>query len=262
MGNLQRVRQAISTARRVLENSKHTLLAGYEATRFAFEMVCRPLLTCTFYATYQRVQRNLACACRASPPAISARPRQLRPSKHGALHPALSCTVFRPNAAERDCKRCTGTHACHHMLLARTHRKDGSCQPNFRRSVAPDPAAHCGPYAPVADMGAAVAQPLAPAAALPAAAGTAPQAQAAAAQPGAPATQALPQGQLGTLGGLRRRMHASEGGGRAGPHGLGERSHDTIAMVVVDASGRFAAGASTNGMTHKARLCAVTSDSV
>ena len=39
IANLQRVRQAISTARRVLENTQHTLLAGLEATQFALEMV-------------------------------------------------------------------------------------------------------------------------------------------------------------------------------------------------------------------------------
>ena len=155
----------------------------------------------------------------------------------------------------------TGARYRHLCILCQPaehgHRKDSSCQPNFRRNVSPDPATHCGPYAPAPDPGVAAAQPLAPGAALPAPqapAGAAPQAQAAAAQPGAPAAQAPPQAQPPLLWGLRRRMHAaSAGGGRAGPNGLGPRSHDTIAMVAVDASGRFAAGASTNGMTHKAR---------
>ena len=47
VGNLQRVRQAISTARRVLENTQHTLLAGLEATQFALEMVGCRSLSCT-----------------------------------------------------------------------------------------------------------------------------------------------------------------------------------------------------------------------
>lgn len=40
VGNLQHLRRAISAARRVLENSEHTLLAGLQATAFAQEMVC------------------------------------------------------------------------------------------------------------------------------------------------------------------------------------------------------------------------------
>ena len=134
-------------------------------------------------------------------------------------------------------------------------RKDNSCQPNFRRDVAPDPGMHCGPYAPASVP---AAQPLPRSAALPAsqaAASAVSHAQAAATQLD---THAARQGQPELIAPYRHhhhrhRMHASADGGRAGLDGLGPRSHDTIAMMAVDAAGRFAAGASTNGMTHKAR---------
>ena len=130
--------------------------------------------------------------------------------------------------------------------------------------MTPDPGTHCGPYAPA---GAAGAQPLPRSAALPAsqaAASAVPHAQAAAAQLDVPTARAVPQGQPEHVAPFRHhhhrhRMHASADGGRAGLDGLGPRSHDTIAMVAVDASGRFAAGASTNGMTHKARHIKLTS---
>lgn len=55
-----------------------------------------------------------------------------------------------------------------------------------------------------------------------------------------------------------RRLQASGLSGGAGEshggHGYGQRSHDTIAMVAIDGDGRVAAGASTNGMTYKARI--------
>ncbi|KAK9837473.1 hypothetical protein WJX81_004936 [Elliptochloris bilobata] len=126
VGNLRRVRQAISAARRVLENSKHTLLAGFEATEFAYDMGFP--------------DSNLST-----------------PESSAAFH----------------------------------KWRDSGCQPNFRRN-----------------------------------------------------------GQQALLGGLGRRMHTS-GAPAAGADGLGQRSHDTIAMVAIDADGRIAAGASTNGMTHK-----------
>ncbi len=38
VGALRRVRSAISVARRVMERTKHTLLVGSQATRFAVQM--------------------------------------------------------------------------------------------------------------------------------------------------------------------------------------------------------------------------------
>jgi isoaspartyl peptidase/L-asparaginase-like protein (Ntn-hydrolase superfamily) len=34
---------------------------------------------------------------------------------------------------------------------------------------------------------------------------------------------------------------------------VGQNNHDTIAMIVIDAAGNIAAGASSNGASHKAK---------
>ncbi|XP_053400827.1 N(4)-(Beta-N-acetylglucosaminyl)-L-asparaginase-like [Mercenaria mercenaria] len=84
VGGLRRIKQAISVARKVLDNTDHTLLVGDAATQFAVEMgFMEENLTTSYSEQLWEVWKN------------------------------------------------------------------GSCQPNFRENVFPDPSKSCGPYHPI-----------------------------------------------------------------------------------------------------------------
>ncbi|DBA97520.1 hypothetical protein WJX77_010669 [Trebouxia sp. C0004] len=137
--NLQHVKDAISTARLVMDHSTHTTLSGLQATAFAQEMGM--MLT------------NLST-------------------------PASSSAFY--------------------------SWKEARCQPNFRCHVSPKAAESCGPYKP---NGA-------------------------------------------------NQLYAHSANGHEGHSSVSStwpsrQDHDTIAMVAIDAKGNIAAGASSNGASHK-----------
>lgn len=90
-------------------------------------------------------------------------------------------------------------------LLCAQWKSQGSCQPNYRTNVTPDPSNHCGPYAPLSP----------------------------------------PRSNSGST--ARRDINYP----LVAPAVPRPRSHDTISMVAIHASGSMAAGTSTNGASHK-----------
>jgi N4-(beta-N-acetylglucosaminyl)-L-asparaginase len=92
--------------------------------------------------------------------------------------------------------------------------KAGGCQPNYRVNVTPDATSGCGPYAPNSQDGIGIA-----------------------------ARHAVNHGLVSQSPIGPPHSHGS--------HGSRPRSHDTISMVTIHASGSMASGTSTNGASHK-----------
>lgn len=130
VGGLRRINEAISVARKVLENTDHTLIVGDAATQFAIEMGFK--------------ERNLSTE---------------------------------------------------YSVKLHEDWKNASCQPNFRRDVSPDPRSSCGPYHP------------------------------------------MESNDTDTVNETSQK--------------IGQKNHDTIGIVVIDAEGNIASGTSTNGLIHK-----------
>lgn len=100
-------------------------------------------------------------------------------------------------------------------------RRDARCQPNFRRRVTPDPTQSCGPFQPDSSSPSSPVR----------------SGGAASASAGSAAAEAHEQQRQGA----QQQQQAWPS----------EHAHDTIALVAVAADGSVAAGASSNGATHK-----------
>ena len=116
---LRRVRDAISVARRVLDYTTHTLLAGDQATNFALENgFVAENITSDWSATNCLVRRS----AHAGHSAPSHHPR--------AAFALLTLVLLFPSPL-------------------RQNWRASNCQNNFRINVSPDPKTSCGPYKPL-----------------------------------------------------------------------------------------------------------------
>ena len=134
------------------------------------------------------------------------------------------------------------------------YREKKDCQPNFRRNVIPNPEKSCGPYRL---PGAPAAPPMRTL--VPKSAQHAEHAQYGTLMPEGSSTagdiaSVMQLGHVGRHDGSRaKHAHAGDPRGLSALPRVDEHNHDTIAMVAVDERGSVAAGASSNGASHKVR---------
>ena len=264
VGALRHVKAAIAAARLVMERTVHTLLVGLPAAQFAMEMGLHldDLSTDKSKAMFSNW-------CAPAPPTLYI--SFPHPLNVGLLCRSVELQSWDKSGNQQGCcGRVTWTDVAGTVQSKAKPfcvcRKKNECQPNFRRSVSPDPAKQCGPYhqpgsSPAARWLRAAAASVGGGDELTGVQGSSQVLNSLTAGADAEKTEgtntlegSIPNPSRGYSREQHRDEVAEDSVAAAEAEqrpSVDEHNHDTIAMVAVDEEGIVAAGASSNGANHK-----------